>query len=414
MLRLIFCFLAFAAVQTIAMGHESQDTIVSVEPNFGILKIKPVYSYNMGRMAPWNLTINNEDYFLFETEVYETRPFETKFRPNKYKIKLTHECYEDIIFDIDIERDKSVDFDISGEIKPKMGTLILNATLKGKPVTEPVFVNGELAGETPLNKEVPICSEIRISEYRKRVNVKPEYKEEARYTHIIEPPFVFSMNFSLFPLSTTSSYYSYDNSSSSYTEKKSQKSGINLIVGFDVVNPANLLGAGAFIGGGWLGGTATEFYSSEFIFGFEVKKVFWPFKQIAIPISLGIGGRIQMAEMDNGLIATFIDEPKFLQEPEYFFYQQRDIDRMNLDIMPSIDLQFTIPARGDTWSLYIGYMYRITFSSDWQFDYKIPGKYYGNSNGSTYSVPEEYNPLKNAKESILGIPGTLRIGFKVH
>ena len=67
-MHLIFCFLAFATVQAVAIGlhetHETKDTITPIESNFGTLKIKPVYSNNMGKRAPWKLTIDNENKLL--------------------------------------------------------------------------------------------------------------------------------------------------------------------------------------------------------------------------------------------------------------------------------------------------------------------------------------------------------------
>jgi hypothetical protein len=136
---------------------------------------------------------------------------------------------------------------------------------------------------------------------------------------------------------------------------------------------------------------------------------FWE-KVIAIPISIGLEYRYQWTDIENRLVATFIDEPKFLQEPVDYLDKKRIMTRHNFDIVPSIDLQIFI---GDNFSIYAGYMYRVTYIfSNWYINYTVPEKDGGNL--LPFTVPEELNPLKNSKEQIFGKPGTLRFGVKIH
>ena len=144
-----------------------------------------------------------------------------------------------------------------------------------------------------------------------------------------------------------------------------------------------------------------------------MKKLFWFWEGlIAIPVSVAFDYRYQWLDIENRLVATFINEPKFLQESESYLDDKRDMNRKSMDIIPSIDLQIFI---GDNFSIYAGYMYRTTpYSGDWKIAYKVPGKVYEKSSDAEYKVPETFNPLKNSKEQIFGKPGTLRFGIKFH
>ncbi|GHV13109.1 hypothetical protein AGMMS49938_07060 [Fibrobacterales bacterium] len=206
-------------------------------------------------------------------------------------------------------------------------------------------------------------------------------------------------------LPTVKSTYAYEG-------KELTRQGLNILFGLELLLPLNknLLGTGLFIGGGALGKISDI---REFIVGAEVKGMFWLWEErIAIPISFGIAGRRQSMEIENKLVAEFIDEPAFLQEETSYLNENRNISRWNFDIMPSIDLQFFM---GDKFSLYAGYMYRITPYNSWGFNYKISGKYYEGVSSDSYEIPDKYNPLKDSKETIFGaIPGTLRAGIKIH
>jgi hypothetical protein len=195
-----------------------------------------------------------------------------------------------------------------------------------------------------------------------------------------------------------------------YKGKDIKRDGLNTMFGVEGLSES--YGGGVFVGGGTLGNDIIEF-----IVGADVKKLFWVWEEhIAIPVSFGLAWRMQSIDFENNLIAMFIDEPKFSQESEEYLNKTRNITRHNFDIMPAIDLQFFI---SDNFSLYAGYMYRISVSGDWKFTYKTPGEDYTDKNGNKrggndYILPKELDPLNNSKEQIFGIPGTLRFGVKFH
>jgi hypothetical protein len=208
----------------------------------------------------------------------------------------------------------------------------------------------------------------------------------------------------------SSFYFSfYKPSVKSFYEYKGQelrKEGLSIMIGFEAIG-SSLFGGGLFIGGGKLGRDI-----GEFIFGADIKKLLWFWEEvIAIPLSVDIAWRAQFMDIENRIVSTFIDEPRFSQEPEDYLNKKRTMSRHNFDIIPSIDLQLFF---GSNFSLYGGYMYRITYFGDWSFTYKILGKDYGDKPGNRFNVPGEFNPLKDSKEKIFGKPGTLRFGMKFH
>jgi len=263
------------------------------------------------------------------------------------------------------------------------------------PAPAPVPVSPEPKYESYAERRDPLFSE-PVSE--------PKYEPEKNEGSVAKEPKKFdpsSFYFSFYRPRVTSFY--------EYKGVETNRNGLSAMIGFEAIGPS-LFGGGLFIGGGKLGSDI-----GEFIFGADVKKLLWFWDEvIAIPLSLGFAWRMQFTDIENMVVAQFIDEPKFLQEPGDYLNEKRTMTRHNFDFMPSIDLQFFI---GDNFSLYGGYMYRITYSQNWYFTYKILGKYYEQGkSGDTFDVPEKFNPLKNSEEAIFKLkkPGTLRFGMKFH
>jgi len=257
-----------------------------------------------------------------------------------------------------------------------------------EPEPEPEPVSPELVFSEPIKPEPKY-------EPQKSVYNSPTTKETKRF----DPSSIY---ISFYKPSVRSFY--------DYKGKEVRRNGLSTMIGFEAIENTSLFGIGLFIGGGKLGSDI-----GEFILGVDLKKVFWFLEEwIAIPVSLGFAWRPQFTDIENSFVATFIDEPKFLQESENYLNKKRTMSRNNFDIIPAIDLQLFI---GGNFSLYGGYMYRIIYSDDWSFTYKILGKNYEKGKpGDHFDVPEEFNPLKNSKETVFKLkkPGTLRFGVKFH
>ena len=161
---------------TISIKQNNQNVSIRLKPNFGVLEIKPAYSEGIGKNENWSFTINGKAYSSLEN----------RLSPGKYGVKLNHRCYEDISFDVGINKDKREIFDIAGHAKPKKGGLTLSAEKDGSPASEPVFVDGVRVGETPFSGSVAVCSEIEIGSEKEKVNVKLQHKQAVKHLHKVQ------------------------------------------------------------------------------------------------------------------------------------------------------------------------------------------------------------------------------------
>ncbi|MDR2593245.1 MAG: PEGA domain-containing protein, partial [Fibromonadaceae bacterium] len=156
---------------TVFIKQNNQNIIIKLKPNFGFLEIKPAYLEEIGKDEQWSLTINGK----------AISSWENKLSPNKYKVELSHRCYEALSFEVGINKGKNEIFDMAKHIKLKKGGLILSAEMDGEPVSEPVFVNGKQVGETPFNGAVPLCAKVEIGKNKKIVDVKLKYNEKVEH-----------------------------------------------------------------------------------------------------------------------------------------------------------------------------------------------------------------------------------------
>ncbi|MCL1956880.1 MAG: PEGA domain-containing protein, partial [Fibromonadales bacterium] len=158
---------------TILIKQNNQSISIKLKSNFGVLEIKPAYLDGIGKNEQWSLTINGKP----------SSSWENNLSPSKYSVKLSHECYENISFDVGINKGKREVFDMASNITLKKGGLTLSAERNGEPASEPVFVNGKQVGETPFSGSVPLCAKVEIGSGREAVDVKLKYNEKVKYTH---------------------------------------------------------------------------------------------------------------------------------------------------------------------------------------------------------------------------------------
>jgi len=157
---------------TVSIKQNNQNIRIRMKANFGVLEIKPAYSDGIGKNEPWSLTINGK----------AASSWENRLSPNKYKVELSHRCYEDLSFDVGINRDKREVFDMASYVKLKKGGLVLNAERDGKPVSEVVFINGVQVGETPFSGSVAVCARVEIGSGREMVDVGLRHNEKVVHT----------------------------------------------------------------------------------------------------------------------------------------------------------------------------------------------------------------------------------------
>jgi len=162
---------------TVFVSYNNQSIDIRLKSNFGILEIKPAYLENIGINEPWNLTISGK----------AASSWENKLSPGKYKVELSHRCYEALSFEAGINKGSREVFDMTNNIMLKKGGLILSAERGGEPISESVFVNGKHVGETPFSGAVPLCSKIEVGYNREAVNVELKYNEKVTYTYKSNP-----------------------------------------------------------------------------------------------------------------------------------------------------------------------------------------------------------------------------------
>jgi len=158
---------------TVSIMQNNQNIFVALKPNFGVLVINPAYIDGIGYYKQWSLSINDEPSSFGEMRLL----------PNKYVVKLRHECYEDIDFEVGLNKGSHEIFDMDSNIVLKKGGLDLSAEADGEPAIEPVFVNGKQVGETPFISAVPVCAKVEIGENREDVDVAIEHKASKKYIH---------------------------------------------------------------------------------------------------------------------------------------------------------------------------------------------------------------------------------------
>jgi len=229
---------------------------------------------------------------------------------------------------------------------------------------------------------------------------KPERKSKPRYGAALEP-------------FDPSAFYFFFNTSSvdSRDYGKEAHSKNSMFGGFgwdfhDKTETRNSVGCGLFAGGGAYG----DGVCWGFIFGIEARDLLWLVRRrLAVPISFGFDWRPVIAAIKNKTAAEFIDKmSKSDKESDSAITMRMHI----FDFTPSVGAQVAVSRAV---SLYAGYAYNMSIPTEWNAYYRVPGNSYkeGDS-GDAFAVPDKYAPLQDAKESILGVPGTLRLGLKIH
>ena len=154
---------------TVSIKQDNQRIHIRMKANFGFLEIKPAYSDGIGKDEQWSLTLNGQSFYSLEN----------KLPADKYKGELSHKCYEDISFNIAVNKGKRQVFDMAKQVKLKKGGLVLKAEKNG----EPVFVNGKQVGKTPFSGSVPLCAVIEVGKGKEKVDVVLEHNGRVEYTH---------------------------------------------------------------------------------------------------------------------------------------------------------------------------------------------------------------------------------------
>ena len=94
-----------------------------------------------------------------------------------HSVEISHPCYEPVSFKVGINIGKTEKFD--QPLKPAKGWISLKTQKDGADMRVPVWVDGQKAGETPFQAEVPLCAKIEVGEGVMRNLVVAELKLNA-------------------------------------------------------------------------------------------------------------------------------------------------------------------------------------------------------------------------------------------
>jgi len=122
---------------TILVSQNNQRIDFNLLLNYGTLSVRPAYVRGIGKNEEWILYANGKQL-----------PFYSNLAPGRYDLKLTHDCYEDVLASVDIEKGKLRSFDI--------------AVSGMHPKPDVTF---------------SVCSEAAVDDYREKPEVDFDYSE---------------------------------------------------------------------------------------------------------------------------------------------------------------------------------------------------------------------------------------------
>ena len=168
-----------------ADDYKDRDTVMFIEgeevalkmdldPNFGQLNIVPSYDEKIGDSTKkFLVTIDGR---TSRNDVAFKKGI-NNLPAGMHSVEIAHPCFEPVKFNVGINIGKTEKFD--QPLKLAKGWISLKAQMNGADMKVPVWLNGEKAGETPYQAEIPLCSKIEVGEGVMRNDVEVELKLNA-------------------------------------------------------------------------------------------------------------------------------------------------------------------------------------------------------------------------------------------
>lgn len=109
---------------------------------------------------------------------------EIRLSPGIYEVQISHPCYENMSFQVGIQKGKYEVFD--RPLLLKEGALVLSVLSLGEPQIVPIWINGKKVGNSPWSGKVPVCASIEVgAERRQTVMTTIRDHEVTQYTYEI-------------------------------------------------------------------------------------------------------------------------------------------------------------------------------------------------------------------------------------
>lgn len=157
----------------VSITGKDQEIKLDLHANFGILSLLPKLAAGIGDSNDLDMRVDG-------------RPVnrrENHLNPGRHEISIHHKCYEDVSFNLVMEKNKTESF--TDSLKPRHGGLILSAIQNGVPMESAVYINGIRKGSTPWSGQLPVCSHVAVGENRIPVEVRLEEGTTVRYTQTL-------------------------------------------------------------------------------------------------------------------------------------------------------------------------------------------------------------------------------------
>ena len=82
--------------------------------------------------------------------------------PGLHTVEFLHRCYEPQQLKVNVQSGKTTP--LSSVLDVTMGRISIATEYNGAPRVVPVYVNGSVAGKTPLQGHVPVCAKVEVGE----------------------------------------------------------------------------------------------------------------------------------------------------------------------------------------------------------------------------------------------------------
>ena len=164
------------AEMVVDISENYQRVEMKLEPNFGLLEIKPTLDGNLVSKGALNVIVDgkyaNSSIILLD--------------PGIHRVRVTHPCYDPAEFNVSIVKQKTEIFD--SPLSRGKGGLELNVEYNGEPQAVTVMVDGVEMGSTPYVGEVPLCAEVVLKgkDWTEKVAVTPKWHEVVQKTHLLQ------------------------------------------------------------------------------------------------------------------------------------------------------------------------------------------------------------------------------------
>lgn len=155
---------------SVDVQSNEQQISVSMLPNFGVLNLDPKLGV-YGNASELDISVDES----------AQKAGNIRLSVGKHHVKIQHQCYESMSFDVSIKNGSELKFD--RVMQPAMGGLSLAAEGENGPESVPVFIDGKQVGKTPYQETVPICAKIGVGNAGNFIPVKLKYHETVEFVY---------------------------------------------------------------------------------------------------------------------------------------------------------------------------------------------------------------------------------------